>query len=188
MAERNLLRRQQAQLQLSIDGKRSEHTKIVLAIELLQSLADEGQRKMLDLITKIASVGMSEVFSQDIKLVARIVEKRGAQGLELKLLLNGEERSFDQVGGGLIDVLSFVLQVAVVKLVGAAPILFLDEPFKHVSKNYLARISQLVNSLSEMMGLQILIVTHETQLVTGDRIYRFALENGVTVVTDESDD
>jgi len=143
---------------------------------------------MIDIIQNVATVGLSEVFEQDIKLVAEIEVKRGTQGLDLKLLIDGEQRLLTQVGGGIIDVLSFVLQVAVVKLVGAAPILFLDEPFKHVSKNYLSRISQLVGMLSESMGIQVVIVTHEAQLIEGDRVYRFALGNGETVVSDESAD
>lgn len=187
-AERELLIRQRKQLELQHNEKSVELDKLAQVIRLMESLADAGQKEMIGLITKIATVGMTEVFGSPILLVAEVREKRGTQGLELKLVIDGNLRDLDQVGGGLIDVLSFILQVAVVKLMGAAPVLLLDEPFKHLSKNYLPRISQLVNSLASLMGMQIVIVTHENQLVTGDFVYRLELKDGATVVVDESDD
>lgn len=177
---------------LSAIGELSATEKSLLqvtrAIDLMASFADKGQREMVALIERVVSVGMTEVFGKEIKLKAEIVEKRGAQGLSLYLMMDGERREFNQVGGGYVDVLGFIMQVAVVKLVGAAPVLFLDEPFSHVSKNFLPRVSELVSALSSMMGLQIVIVTHETQLISGDKIYRFANDSGRTVVTDESED
>lgn len=143
---------------------------------------------MIALIKRIVSVGMTECFGYQIELEPEIVDRRGVQGLDLKLKIEGSIRELDQVGGGLVDVLSFILQVAVVKLTSAAPVLILDEPFKHLSKNYLSRISELVNSLATMMDLQIIIVTHETQLVAGDRVYRLVNTNGETEVVDDSDD
>jgi DNA repair exonuclease SbcCD ATPase subunit len=48
-----------------------------------------------------------------------------------------------------------------------SPILILDEPFKFVSAGNLARVRQLLESLSEEMNIQILMVTHLDELKIG---------------------
>jgi len=75
-------------------------------------------------------------------------------------------------GGGVVDVAAFALRLSCLML-SKPPlrrILILDEPFKYVSerRGYRERVRQLLESLAEEMGIQILMVTHIEALQTGD--------------------
>ena len=73
-------------------------------------------------------------------------------------------------GGGVVDVAAFALRLSCLML-SKPPLrrlLVLDEPFKFVSAEHRDRIQTLLRTLAEEMRIQILMVTHIEQLVTGD--------------------
>jgi len=46
-------------------------------------------------------------------------------------------------------------------------LLVADEPFKHVSRNYLPRIREMIETLAREMSVQFIIVTHSELLRAG---------------------
>lgn len=72
-------------------------------------------------------------------------------------------------GGGVIDVAAFALRLACLLLATPRPrrLLVLDEPFRFVSAKYRPKIRALLLQLSEELGVQIILVTHITELQIG---------------------
>jgi DNA repair exonuclease SbcCD ATPase subunit len=89
----------------------------------------------------------------------------------------------DAHGGGLVNVVSFVLRVIVIVLTRPRleRWLLADEPFPNLSSGYQHRVGQLVRHLSEMCGMQFAIVTqHEEFAEEVDRVFEVWKEDGVT--------
>jgi hypothetical protein len=96
----------------------------------------------------------------------------------------------DGHGGGIADVISFLLRVVVLSLARPrlAPVLILDEPFRHVSLEYLRGCSSLLRELNRSAGIQFVLVTHKPELVdAADVVYRSSIENGATKYVLEDD-
>lgn len=88
-------------------------------------------------------------------------------------------------GGGIVDVVSLALRMAVLELI-RPPIsgpLILDEPGKMVSEEYVPALAGFLRRYAESTGRQVLIVTHnETLLEAADRGYRVTKVGGASQV------
>ncbi|MBC7106618.1 MAG: ATP-binding protein, partial [Firmicutes bacterium] len=94
-------------------------------------------------------------------------------------------RPQDARGGGVVDVISLALRVALLQTV-RPPLpgpLMLDEPGKHVSEEYARSLALFLKSVSEMFGRQIVLVTHNQHLAeVGDRAFVVEMRDGESVV------
>jgi DNA repair exonuclease SbcCD ATPase subunit len=73
----------------------------------------------------------------------------------------------DTSGGGVVDIVSLALRVAIMELHKPdiqGPII-LDESFKHLSRQHLFRAGAFLNALAERVGRQIIMVSHKSELV-----------------------
>lgn len=63
-------------------------------------------------------------------------------------------------GGGVIDVLAVALKFAMLELEASAGIIWLDEPFKHVSEEYVESAGRLLQFMGSTSDRQIVTITH----------------------------
>lgn len=85
-----------------------------------------------------------------------------------------EEDILDGHGGGVVDVISFVLRFVVARFTTPPllPLLVLDEPFRHVDQKHADGIGRLLTLLTERTGWRILMVTHSEELAErADHVY-----------------
>jgi DNA repair exonuclease SbcCD ATPase subunit len=70
-------------------------------------------------------------------------------------------------GGGVLDILSLALRVSLLELTKPKieGFLILDEPFKHLSTNYLESASKFIKVINNRINRQIIMVTHKKELV-----------------------
>jgi DNA repair exonuclease SbcCD ATPase subunit len=81
--------------------------------------------------------------------------------------LNKPYDPMDTSGGGVIDVISFALRVAILELHKPrieGPIIP-DESFKHLSREHLYQAGEFLNALVGRVGRQIIMITHSPELV-----------------------
>lgn len=70
-------------------------------------------------------------------------------------------------GGGVLDVISLALRVALLELSSPrieGPLL-LDESFKHLSVGYIPKAANFLKTLSAKLGRQIILVSHREELI-----------------------
>jgi len=141
--------------------------------EVFKRLLDEGQEKILRMIENVSSAMLTEVFCKPIRVYCEIIVKRGLQCLSIEVEIDGVRRDPRySLGGGISDVLGFVLQFVIVKLTkNVAPVLVLDEPFKNVAKQYHETLGDMIERLTEATKMQVVMITHESGLVVGDKKY-----------------
>ncbi|SDY49380.1 ATPase [Thermoactinomyces sp. DSM 45892] len=87
----------------------------------------------------------------------------------------------DSRGGGIVDIISLALRIALITTIQPrveGP-LILDEPGKHVSKDYVVPMVQFLQLISQTYGRQIILVTHNSDLTeSADEVYEVRLNGG----------
>ncbi|NLM07259.1 MAG: ATPase, partial [Tissierellia bacterium] len=81
-------------------------------------------------------------------------------------------------GGGVVDIVGLALRIAFIQT--SQPVseglLILDEPAKHVSVEYINRVSDFIKKTSDTFNRQIIMITHSQNLSTiGDKSFKVDL-------------
>lgn len=140
-----------------------------LASEVLKRIGDQKKQKTVEIFERVITAAIKEAFGFDYSFVIDINSDGKRVSTKFKLINpEGNELDImDSVGGGLIDVISFVLRVLI--LASAKPkrsqVMFLDESFRCVSVEYRPKVATLLKSLSKRLGMQFLLVTHQSELL-----------------------
>lgn len=150
----------------------------------LQSVAQQVQGNVKFRIEDIVNTALSGVFGDRYQFSITFEPKRGKTEASLALLSGG--RQLDPLrsnGGGVVDVLTFALRVAVIMISKAPRIMILDEPFKHVSADLRPATYEMVKLLSTKIGMQCIAVSHDKQFIEiADQVIYVALRDGVSEV------
>jgi len=138
---------------------------------IIQEVASQVQQQSHQAISEIVTKCLKTVFGDDsYEFGIDFTQKRGRTEAELYFTKDGER--FDPTtssGGGVCDVAAFALRVSCLVLSSPAVrrILVLDEPMRFVSKEFQPIVRDLLEELSERMGIQIILVTHSRLLECG---------------------
>jgi DNA repair exonuclease SbcCD ATPase subunit len=164
-----------AELTSKIESQQQFVDDLARVEQFFNVLADERRQFLEDRVQSLVDQGLKRVFGPeyDFKVRSELTGKQVKtrfyvinRGLELNLL--------ESVGGGIADVVSFLLRIVllVLKRPVQRKVLILDEPFKWVSAGHMTSLADLITELSETLKLQIIFVTHRPELI----------EAGTTVV------
>ena len=140
------------------------------ATEVAQAVAKVTQEELAYRVTELVSLALEAVFPDPYVFHLDFESKRGRSEARLSLSKGKDGERVDAVdatGGGVVDVTSFALRVALwsMKRPRTRATMILDEPYRFVSQDYQPRVGALLKEVSERLGLQFLIVTHEKVLV-----------------------
>lgn len=152
----------------------------------LQKVAQETQEHLKFQIEDIVNLALETCFPGEYDFEIDFDISRGKTSAELIFKDKRSGQPVDPMnasGGGCCDVASFALRVACYALEkGTDNLIVLDEPFKFVSKDLLNNVCDILKMLSEKLHLQLIIVTHEKQLIEiADRVFEIKKdEKGVS--------
>ena len=153
---------------------------------LLQNTAKAKRLFIKEQIESIGTVALQTVYGLNYSLKLEleqdknkpkckiyVVEKRG------NVTLVREPENFN--GGGVVDVCSIALRFAMLQIYSNpkldGPVL-LDEPGKHVSKEYASALSEFIKTLSDKLNRQIIFITHnEYMALSSSNIITITKEN-----------
>jgi len=174
LAERYLLTKQleKEEAEQTIAQKHVETAKAaqVLIQGIVQSIQETVHAGIAGIVTRC----LRSVFGEDFphEFAIRFEQKRGKTEARLVLVdANGEEIDpLEADAGGLVDVISFALRLSCLLLTNPSRrrLLVLDEPFKMLSREYRPAVREMMEAVSEEFSVQILYVTHATELVAGE--------------------
>jgi len=134
---------------------------------LLQVTAQETQDGLRVHLEDIVQVALDTCFPGEYTFKILFELKRGSTVCEMYL---EDESGFKlnpmtASGGGLVDVISLALRLAVWTLSKPDNVIVLDEPFKFLSANLRPLAGEILQNMSEKLGLQIIMVTHDPILI-----------------------
>lgn len=90
-------------------------------------------------------------------------------------------------GGGIVDVVSLALLFAMKFCYGLKGPLILDEPTKHLSRDYSVKVTEFLKDISSNYDTQIIMVTHNDYLSeSADKVFKARMLDNRTVVEVEA--
>lgn len=156
------------------------------ARELVKEVGMQTQALLGHHISDIASLALESVFDNPYQLDVQFVDRRNKTECDLLFIRDKEEiHPFTASGGGAVDVTAFALRVASfsMKYPKIRNIVLLDEPFRFLSKDLQDRASEMIKQVSEKLGVQFIIITHEPTLgLHADQLKSVTNRVGVSTV------
>ena len=153
-------------LQEKVLGLEEERLDLQKALALIDRAIEMVSAHGIGKMESIVTAGLRQVFD-DPKLGFVVEKRETARGASYRLLVrHGETMGNPMVsfGGGVQNVIAFLLRIILVKRFKLAKFLCLDESFNNVYSRYLPRVSTLLQTLCSDYGFTILAITHQPRL------------------------
>lgn len=152
--------------------------KHIKAAHILQKTADKQREHVKNRIETLGTAALQSIFGQQYELSIELDQQKAKPECKIYVVETHGETTLkrepqDFTGGGIVDIVSIALRFAVIQLLreysksdavnnihGVLQIVLLDEPGKHVSKEYSPLLSEFIKLLSTSLNMQIIFITH----------------------------
>lgn len=152
------------------------------AREIVRKIGLDTQQQLQFHISDITSLALEAVFDDPYELKVEFVQRRNKTECDLKFVRGDLEIDpIEASGVGAIDVAAFALRITSWSMMQPRTrnTIILDEPFRFLSTNYQERASAMIKEISEKLGLQFIIVTHEEELLaSADKVFEVSIKKG----------
>ena len=161
---------QMAVTQAEAETARTEElVEVADQVRVFFNLLAEAQRKEMEQkVEGLVDYGVQMVFGPHYRFKVVSEFKGKSVRTEFFILNDGLQLPIlDATGGGVGDVVAFLLRVVMLCLVRPVQrrVLVLDEPFKFVSAAHFQTLGELLRELTAQLGIQLVMVTHKVELV-----------------------
>jgi len=146
------------------------------------------QTEVCGFIEDLVTLALQSVFGPEYGFCLKLSEKRGQLEIEPIILWQNDKFSpRTDVGGGVIDVVSFAMRIVLWALTNnkTNPTFILDEPFKHLSSEYVEAASSMLRKVSSLLKVQIIMVSHNTMLTAAADMHYAVTRSGKGIATVE---
>jgi len=186
---RDGLQNQIKEIRKALDGLVQQSDSAMKARTLMSEASRLTQIRVKERIEGLVTLAIRSVFDRDYHFILNIEIKRNKSEIQLLVQEGGKEPYVpkDDQGGGILDVISYALRVVLWSLENprSRPLFILDEPMKWTGV-LITRAGRMIKEISEKLGIQVLMVTHDPELMeVGDRVWRVEFADGRSVVTEE---
>lgn len=154
---------------------------------LLQLTSEFARQQAKSRIEEIVTSALTVVFGKDYKFRLSLEVRSNRPEVDYWLESEGivtqlKPPDYDR-GGGVADVVSLALRLAVTELSEVRGPVFLDEVGKHVSAEYAPNVAYFLKEYSEKFGRQMILITHNEALAEiGEVSLAVSQTNGKSVV------
>lgn len=157
---------------------------------LFQKASDHARQQAKQQLEHTVTSALRMVFGHMFTFEIELSEPGKSPSAEFYVVTEWEgskirNKPQDARGGGVIDIVSLALRVALILIMKPTvdgP-LILDEPGKHVSKDFVVPMIDFLKSISETFGRQIILVTHNNDLTeSADQVFHVRITSGKSEV------
>lgn len=179
----SLLQEQLSEKQKLIFIEEKECQELIEARMMISEAARATQLQFKSHVESLVTMAIQTVFPEDrYKFVMRFGLEANRSIIYLLVQQDDKEpyNPEDEQGGGLLDIISFALRVVMWSLERprSRAIFIMDEPFRFCGK-LTALAGNMAKEISQKLGLQILMVTHEQELrEIADKLWTVKREKG----------
>jgi len=164
-----------------------ELRKLEQAREIIREVGLKTQEQLSFHISDITSLALEAVFPNPYELITEFVQRRNKTECDLYFSREGEKVDpISASGGGAVDVASFALRIAAWSMMSPKTrnVIILDEPLRFLSVDLQEKASMMIKELSDRLGIQFIIITHESTLAEyADKVFNVRLKKGISHVT-----
>lgn len=156
------------------------------ARDILSEVLLGTQTKAAEFASQVVSLALSTIYGDGVSFELKYRRQRNQVEATPWIVKDGERFSpRDEVGGGVLDVASLALRLAVWAMSEprTSPVFVLDEPGKFLSPGLRRDFGRMLGELSEMLGTQFVVVTHSPQVAEhAGAAYHVSQAGGVSKV------
>lgn len=159
---------------------------------LLQKTAERQRAYICNQIELIGTSALQYVYGTGYELKLEMNSGKKKAECELwvvETMPNGTQvklKPQDSKGGGVTDIVSIALRFAILQVYNTPEIngpAILDEPGKHVSKEFSSLLSDFLITLSEQLGRQQIVITHNDFMSeSATNAIKVRREDGISVI------
>ena len=156
------------------------------AREVIREVGMKTMEQLQYHISDITSLALEAVFNDPYELVVEFVQRRNKTECDLYFVRDDNRvEPLEGSGVGAVDVAAFALRIASwsMQRPKSMDTIILDEPFRFLSANYQEKASVMIKEISEKLGIQFIIITHESILASyADKTFETKIQKGVTQI------
>lgn len=184
-------------LNKEVQGLQLEDTLLLKVSELFRQMVDSELTDAVKLTEQLLTEGLQQVFpDQQLSVRSAVDILRGKVSVEFVVAHKHADGTVTEgvadqsFGGAVTTVLSVLLRVILIARRQLRGILLMDETLPAIENRYLPNLVAFLRALGDRMGVDMLVVTHNPQLVSqAPRAYRIKpTQNGakLELVHDEN--
>ena len=187
--QRDLLIQQQTEAERNAGVYQQTYINTLKAREIVSMVAQNTQKAIEIHISSLVTMALSSVFPDPYEFQLRFVQRRNKT--EADLIFLKKENEVDDIlengGGGVADVASFALRIALWSLKKTRPTILLDEPMKFLHNPvYQEKISDVLKEISGRLGIQIIMVSDQQALLkSADKVIEIINIDGISLIKDD---
>jgi len=179
--EANIFTKEESLQTLQRQFKRHEKAR-----EIIREVGLQTQQQLQFHISDVTSLALESVFNDPYQLKVDFVQRRNKTECDLLFVRNDSEMDpLAASGGGAVDVAAFALRIASWSMAHprTRATIILDEPLRFLSVDNQEKASRMIKELSQRLGLQFIIVTHESVLASyADKVFEVSIRKGKSKV------
>jgi len=139
--------------------------------EVLKTLLDKMSVENISKIEKLVTFGLNTIFGDKYSGIKFFIErstKRDQLNYDFMLEVDGVKATIDgNFGGGMACVVSIIMRLILTVNLGLYRFVVLDESLSGVSEEFQQKTADFIRVITEQLGLDILLVTHQEQFALG---------------------
>jgi DNA repair exonuclease SbcCD ATPase subunit len=156
---------------------------------VLTEVSQLTQSRFKSKVEALVTMAIQSVFDRPFEFFLEFERKRNKMECRpiVKELVNGKYREFDpeeDMGGGIIDIISFAFRIVLWNLENPSSrnAIVLDEPMKNMGK-LIVLGGQVLKEISHKLNFQVILITHDEELIEiADRSYQVSHDGNKSVV------
>jgi len=157
------------------------------ARDLVNNVMIATQRQVGAYFEDVITLALASVYGKEYSFKLDYKMKRNQTEAEPLINKGGKILTpYYECGEGLLNIISFAWRVAswFIKEPRTDSVFLLDEPGKGISKGLLSSFGEMIRKVSDMFKIQMIIITHETELEEfGDKCFKvWQNKNGISYV------
>lgn len=184
--EENLLRKQLKEYRMEKRKAVIEHYNVEKAKVVAQEVARQTQKKVEYHINGLVTSGLEAVFPEPYTFKLKFVPRRNKT--EVDLIFEKYKHPTSDIlgsgGGGVADIASYLLSIAVFSIKPSRPIFIRDENFKFLhSPVFQEKASSMIQKVAKKFGIQMILISDQINLYKdADKIINVKIKKGISYV------
>jgi DNA repair exonuclease SbcCD ATPase subunit len=188
--KRDLLKQQLADLSDTIATKKQEVEQLILARWVISEVARQTQLNIKAYVESLVTMVIQAIYEDPtMKFILDFDISRNKSEAFL-YVQEGDAEPYvpkDEMGGGVIDAIGLAMRIVLWSLESprSRNLIIADEPMKFLGKGHiLTRAGDVFGEISHNLGIQLILVTHEPELIEiADKAWFVKKENGISQVS-----
>ena len=177
-----------ADVKLGLGKKKEEAEDWSKVQAIIQEVAQKTQQELEYHISELVSLALSDVFPDPYKLGIEFCLRRNKTEADIYFSKEGSEERFNPIsssGGGAVDIACLALRISLWNLTSPRKrnCIIFDEPLRFLSKDLQPLAGKMIKDISNKLGIQIIMVTHEKDLVIdADACFPISIKKGISEI------